>query len=965
MSIFLYRLGRTAYRRPWAFIAIWMLLLGGVVGLAVNNGGGKISSSVTIDGTQSQDVLDQLRTELPAAAGGQGTIVFAVPEGERLDSGERAAGIGKAAKDIAQLPVVVDRSKEAAKQAPGSGATPEPGAAQPTPSASSPSGTPSGSSPSGTPSGSSPSASTPSGSSPSASTPPGGTSGAPSGAKADGPRPLTVDGKPVPGVVVSDDGSVAMLQLQFTTQVQDLPEGSVEQVVDLAEAGAAATGVEVLPSESLKPIHAPIGGHEAIGLGVAALVLLLTLGSLRAAGMPLLTAITGVGIGLGGAFALSESIQLTTATPVLALMVGLAVGMDYALFIVNRQRRLILTQGLRAEEAASRALGTAGSAVLFAGLTVVIALVGLSVIGISFLTTMALVAAATVVLAVLIALTLLPALLGVVGERIASDKARAKGARLTEQEHRGLAHRWSSAVVRHPWLVVIGIVAALGAAAVPMAEMSLSMPNGSTANADTSERRSYDAITRGFGEGYNGPLVVVARPAEGDAIDKQDIGAITKGIAATPDVTAVSLMGADPDGSIAIFNVIPDQGPDDASTAALVDVLRSPGSSVAQNANVSLGVTGLTAVNIDISEKLAEVLPIYIAIIVVLSLLILLLVFRSIVIPIKATIGFLLSIGATFGLTTAVFQWGWAKELFGFDTAGPILSFLPIMVTGILYGLAMDYEVFLVSSMREAHVHGHRGRDAIVHGFDQASRVVLAAAVIMVSVFSGFIFSDDPMIKQFGFALAAGILIDAFLVRMTLVPALMSILGRSAWWLPRWLDRILPNLDVEGDRLKQHLVGVRELAGEATAATAEPVHAPPVPPAVPARHVHVGRPGRARHSETGERPMTFRVPVSRKGLNENRFHFTVDGSKTYDLPLLDFAPVAATEAMEQGRSVSAVLLACDSDETRTVIRGLDTDQARALATAWAAGSDGDDGNDGNDGNGRSEVAVSGFASYPA
>lgn len=853
MSLFLYRLGRTAYRKPWAFIVLWLLLAGGVVGLAVQNGGGTISSSVTIDGTQSQDVLDQLRAELPAAAGGQGTIVFAVPEGERLDSGERAAGIGKAANDIAQLPVVVDRSAEAAKQ---SGASGSPGA-------------PSGST-----------------------TEP---YAAQRGSQPDTPRPLLVDGKPVPGVVVSADGSVAMLQLQFTEQVSDLPEDSVEQVVDLAEAGATGAGIEVLPSESLKPMHAPIGGNEAIGLGVAALVLLLTLGSLRAAGMPLLTAITGVAIGLGGAFALSESIELTSATPVLALMVGLAVGMDYALFIVNRQRRLIITQGLTAEEAASRALGTAGSAVLFAGLTVVIALVGLTVIGISFLTVMALVAAATVVLAVLIALTLLPALLGLVGEGIAGAKARAKGARLTVEEHRHLAHRWSGAVVRHPWKVVLTVVAVLGVAAIPMGEMSLGMPNGSTANVDTAERRSYDAITRGFGEGYNAPLIVVARPGQGGAIDPQAIGAITQGLKATPDVAAVSLMGADPDGSIAIFSVIPRQGPDAVSTAGLVDDLRAPDSAVAQSQDVSLGVTGLTAVNIDISEKLGDVLPLYIGIIVVLSLLILLFVFRSVVIPLKATLGFLLSIVATFGLATAVFQWGWLKDLFGFDTPGPILSFLPIMVTGILYGLAMDYEVFLVSSMREAHVHGHRGKEAIVHGFDQASRVVLAAAVIMVSVFSGFIFSQDPTIKQFGFALAAGILIDAFLVRMTLVPALMALLGDRAWWLPRWLDRLLPNLDVEGDRLRQHLsaeatgaeaLGVDALRGTSEGspdpATTGPEWATPLTAAPPTQNAHASR---TNHPTRGENAMTFHVPVSRKGLRQNRFRFTVDGTTTHDLPL--------------------------------------------------------------------------------
>ena len=876
MSLLLYRLGRTAYRRPWAFIALWLVLLGGVVGRGAAHGGGNISSSITIDGTESQDVTDRLRSELPQAAGGQGTIVFTVPEGDRLDTDARANGIGEAAASIAELPIVVDRPTQSAK------ATTLPTAPE-------------------------------------------------SGSEPSGIRPLVVNGKPVPGVVVSEDGSVAMLQIQFTEQVQDLPDGSVEQVTDLAGAATTGTGVEVLTTESLKPHEAPIGGHEAIGLGIAALVLLLTLGSLRAAGLPLITAVTGVGIGLGGAFALSQTITLTTATPVLALMVGLAVGIDYALFIVNRQRRLILTQGLTAEEATSRSIGTAGSAVLFAGLTVVIALTGLTLIGISFLTTMALVAAVTVVLAVLVALTLLPALLGLAGERIASDKARAKGTHLTVEEHRHFAHRWSGAVVRHRWLAILGVVAVLGAAAIPVTSMSLGMPNGATANLDTDERRAYDAITRGFGEGYNAPLVVVATPEEGKRLDQADIGRISAGLKDTSDVDTVSVMGADPDGGTAIFTVIPAEGPDAASTSALVDTLRASETAVTHDEGVTLGVTGLTAVNLDISENLADVLPLYIAIVVALSLVVLLLVFRSVIIPVKATLGFLLSIGATFGLMTAIFQWGWLKDLFGFDTTGPILSFLPIMVTGILYGLAMDYEMFLVSSMREAHVHGHRGRDAIVHGFDQASRVVVAAAVIMVSVFAGFIFSSDPTIKQFGLALAVGILIDAFLVRMTLVPAVMSVLGEAAWWLPRRLAAILPNLDVEGDLLKRHLHG-------------EPAHRPATPLATRRLRRQSAPPaptitstGNGRHRE-GARSMAFQIPPSRKGLSENRFQFTLDGAAVHDLPLLPYAPLVAVEALEEGRALIAVLAACDSEEARTIVRQLDADQFRAFVEAWELAS---------------------------
>lgn len=880
MSLLLYRLGRTAYRRPWAFIALWLLVLGGIVGLAVANGGGKISSSVTIDGTQSQDVTDRLRAELPDAAGGQGTVVFTVPEGDRLDSGDRAEGIADAARTIDDLPTVADRSQQASSSS--ASGRPE---AEPAPA-----------------------------------------SGAgDQGSEPSGIRPLVVAGQPVPGVVVSEDGSVAMLQIQFTEQVQDLPDGTVERVTDLAEAATAGTGVDVLTTESLKPIEAPVGGHEAIGLGIAALVLLITLGSLRAAGLPLLTALTGVGIGLGSAFALSQTITMTTATPVLALMVGLAVGIDYALFIVNRTRRLIVTQGLRAEEAAARSIGTAGSAVLFAGITVVIALTGLSLIGISFLTTMALVAAATVVLAVLVALTLLPALLGVVGERIASAQARARGRSLTVEEHRHLAHRWSEGVVRHRWLAIVGVVAVLGLAAVPVADISLGMPNGSTANLDTDERQAYDAITRGFGEGYNAPLVVVATPDDGSRLGQEDVARLTTGLRDTPDVKAVSLMGADPQGGTAIFTVIPEEGPDAASTADLVDTLRASGPTVTRTEGVALGVTGLTAVNIDISEKLADVMPLYIGIVVALSLVVLLLVFRSVVIPLKATLGFLLSIGATFGVVTAVFQWGWLKDLFGFDTTGPVLSFLPIMVTGILYGLAMDYEMFLVSSMREAHVHGHRGRDAIVHGFDQASRVVVAAAIIMVSVFAGFIFSADPMIKQFGLALAVGILVDAFLVRMTLVPAVMSVLGEAAWWLPRRLSAVLPNLDVEGDQLKRHLRSQPD----------QP------PPAHRPRHVAVATStqvtGNGHHPE-GARSMAFQIPPSRKGLPENRFDFTLDGTTVNDLPLLPYAPLVAVEAFQAGEALEAVLTACDTEGAREVIRQLDADQFRAFVEAWELAS---------------------------
>lgn len=782
MSTFLHRLGTLAYRRPWAFVLTWLIVLGSVLGLAVTSDG-HISSSMTIDGTPSQRVLDQLREDLPAASGGQGTLVFTVPEGESLDTGRRASVVADAATGIAALPEVVDRSTFTADAADGTApTTTPPEVAQ--------------------------------GDEPTEDT----------GDSTPHSRPLLVDGSPVPGVLVSPDGSVAMLQMQFTIQVDSLPDGKTDEVVDLAEAAVADTGVQVLPSDSLDSMHPPIGGHEAIGLLIALLVLFLTLGSLWAAGLPILTALIGVGIGVGGAFALSASITLTTATPALALMVGLAVGIDYALFILHRQRRLILTEGLPAGEATARALATAGSAVVFAGSTVVIALVGMTVIGIGFLTTMALVAASTVALAVFIALTLLPALLGILGEKIVSPKARARTQSATRPSGGRLTNRWVELLVRRPWFAVAGVVVVLGLAAIPAPGMDLGMPTGGTASQESTSRQSYDAITRGFGEGYNAPLLVVAHPEDGGTLDQAALGEIAAGLNRTDDVASASLMGADPGHTVAMFTVIPEQGPDDDRTATLVETLRDPANPLSAQTQATFGVTGLTAVNIDITDRLDAALPEYLTIIVGLSLLLLLLVFRSVVIPIKATAGFLLSIVATFGVTTAVFQWGWFIALVGLDTGGPLLSFLPIMVTGILYGLAMDYQVFLVSAMREAHAQGMPPRRAIVHGFEHSSHVVVAAAIIMISVFASFVFSDDPTIKQFGFALAVGVLIDAFLVRLTLVPAVMSLLGHSAWWLPRWLDRLLPTIDIEGDAQ-----GERQDEGQAPhaqAADSKPAHLP-------------------------------------------------------------------------------------------------------------------------------------------
>lgn len=800
MSTFLYRAGKSAYDKPWRFILSWVAILGVVLALLGINGI-HVTSEMKIEGTESQKVLDQLQKELPEASGGQASVVFTAPKGERLDTAERSALIQKAVNDVYHLDYVINPAELAAQAAAAASAQGQ-----------------AGGSPKAGAAGSAGTTDAAGGQSQAGDA---AASGAAAGGQTQGAAPaygpMMVDGAPLPGVMLSADGSVAMLQFQFTVQQTSLPKSVTDSVIaaiDTVEQNGS--GITALPSDSLTGKPA-IGSTEAVGVAVAAVVLLITLGSVVAAGLPLLSALLGVGISVGAAFAFSKFIPMTDITPVLALMVGLAVGIDYSLFIVNRQRRMMLDQGLSAREAASRSVGTAGSAVFFAGLTVIIALCGMLVIGIAFLSAMALVAAVTVFVNVLISLTLLPALLGLIGERIVSAKARAKNAASSKKSH-GFAYRWARGVVKARWLVVIGVVAVLGAAAIPVAKMEMGIPSGATANLDTAVRQSYDAISDGFGEGYNGPLLLVAEPdSESGAITAEGLYKLVQGLQGQEGVALVSPMGINKTGDIGIISVIPTTGPTDAATRTLVQELRAPDSAVAKENHVTIGVTGFTAINIDMSSKLADVFPTYILIIVILSVIILLLVFRSIIVPIKATVGFLLSVLATFGITTAVYQWGWLHSMFGFDTGGPLLSFMPIMVTGILYGLAMDYQVFLVSSMRESYVHGHKGTDSVIHGYEQSSRVVVAAAVIMVSVFAGFIFAPDIMIKQIGFALAAGILIDAFIIRMTLVPAVMAIFGDSAWRLPKWLDRMLPNLDVEGDKL------IAQLNAKEQAAQANPV----------------------------------------------------------------------------------------------------------------------------------------------
>jgi RND superfamily putative drug exporter len=593
---------------------------------------------------------------------------------------------------------------------------------------------------------------------------------------------------------INQSGTIGFAQANYRVPANELSTQARDTLTNIVEA-ARTPSLTVEAGGDAMDTNSKQGLGEVIGVAVAAVVLVITFGSLVAAGLPLLTALIGIGIGIGAITTLTGFIDLSSTTPILSLMLGLAVAIDYALFIVSRYRHE-LTIGREPEEAAGRAVGTAGSAVVFAGLTVVIALAALSVVGVPFLTQMGLGAAGTVAIAVIIALTLLPAMLGFAGRRILGKRARVQRAETTTN----FGTRWARGIARRPVIALLIGVIGLGVIALPATKLHLGMPDNGTAAPDSSPRKAYDLLATGFGPGFNGPLTVVVDTTAGSA--KTTAAQVAQKIEGLGNVAGVATSAVNQAGDTALLAVIPKTGPGDTATEDLVHNIRHLDGTVT---GTSIGVTGLTAINIDVSKKLASSLIPYLAVVVGLAFVLLMLVFRSLLVPIKATLGFLLSIVATFGAVVAVFQWGWLANLFGVDQPGPIISFLPIIMIGIVFGLAMDYQVFLVTRMREDYVHGTEPREAVVTGFGHGARVVTAAAIIMISVFSGFMLAPDAIIKSIGFALALAVLFDAIVVRMTIVPAVMTLLGKAAWWLPRWLDRLLPNVDVEGEKLRHQL----------------------------------------------------------------------------------------------------------------------------------------------------------------
>lgn len=677
--------------------------------------------------------------------------------------------------------------------------------------------------------------------------------------------------------MVNEDETIAYTTFNFDAESPYSVEQSDKDIVtdamnigrDLGlqvEAGGAGFGDEIAVNTT----------SELIGIGVAFLVLIFTFGSLVSAGMPLISAVVGVGLGSLGLFIATHWIELNNITPVLAVMIGLAVGIDYALFILSRYRSERETKD--GPDAAGMAAGTAGSSVVFAGATVFIALFALIVANIGFLTAMGLAAAGTVAISVVVALTLIPALLGVLGDKafagripgVAGNRRRAKKNKANKQDMKSaqlanevgvagdqiadaefgaaapaeaeptkgkfrmtptMGNRWVRLVRKMPGVVMAFVVLSLGALSAPVLNMELSLPADTTSNPDTTQRKAADLLSEGFYPGINGPFLVIvdaenintesaalqplmAAQGEDSTVEEQ---AQLSSYMYTADalkrvggVRHAQIVGLSEDGQAAQIMVSPQTSPTDVATVGVASALREATSRIEDATGAELGMTGLTAVQLDITERLEEAMPLYLALVVGLAILLLFLVFRSLLVPLVAALGFLLSVGSAFGLTVLV----WQEGLWDLVPApGPLISFMPIFLIGVTFGLAMDYQVFLVTRMREHYSHTggepspgspYSGVDeSTIVGFTQGARVVTAAAIIMISVFVAFINQPLPFIQIFGFALAVAVFFDAFFIRMSLVPATMFLMGKATWWLPKWMDKAMPPLDIEGTALEK------------------------------------------------------------------------------------------------------------------------------------------------------------------
>ncbi|WP_050182918.1 MMPL family transporter [Domibacillus robiginosus] len=605
---------------------------------------------------------------------------------------------------------------------------------------------------------------------------------------------------------ISEDRKTGYAEVTFKVKAEEVTENSRNAILDQIETTRDAGIQTEVRGDNIAFSESPAHLAEAAGIVIAFFVLAVTFASFIAAGLPILTAVLGLGIGLIGIVIGTNFIDIQSVSISLAAMLGLAVGIDYALFIMSRFKEQ-LAKGYSVQQSIAIANGTAGSAVVFAGITVVIGLLGLAVAQIPFLTMMGITAAISILTAVLVSIIVLPAILGMIGHKIGPSKENEFLQKLTgmDKKKEG-SNKWGKFVTKRPLVVSIAAIALLAVITIPFFHMNLGLPSDGTAKStETTERRAYDLLADAYGEGFNASLVVAAKVEEATSETPQTVNEIAKELSELPGVQSVTPAFPGPSGELYVMNVIPETGPDDTETKGLVKTIREKSDQTEKVSQIELMVTGTTAMNIDISQKLNDALPIFASLVVGLAYVLLVLVFRSLLIPLKAVLGFLLSLGATMGFVVFVVQDGNLLELFGFPASGPILAFLPVILIGILFGLAMDYEIFLVSKMREVYVHTGDPDKAILDGMRDSGRVVTAAGLIMMAVFIGFMMTPDAMIKVMGMALAFGVLFDAFVVRMTIVPAVMKLMGKSAWYLPKWLDNILPNIDVEGETIMNHI----------------------------------------------------------------------------------------------------------------------------------------------------------------
>ena len=596
---------------------------------------------------------------------------------------------------------------------------------------------------------------------------------------------------------ISDDGKIAYATVQYDVTNEKIDKEDTEKLVAVAgEAGGNGLQVE-LGGQPIEEVRAEEEGDSsfAIGLLAAVVILLLTFGSVVAMGLPLVTALFALGVGLSLVTLGTHVFPTAEFAPQLAAMIGLGVGIDYALFILTRFRNG-LDEGMEPRPAAIAAIDTAGRAVLFAGVTVIIALTGMMLLGLSFLYGVAMAAAVAVLFTMIAALTLLPALLTIAGRRVDRLRIPGLGRRASSTAEDTRWFRWSREIQRRPVLSAVLSGGLLLALCIPTLSLRLGSNDAGTDPVGSTTREAYDLLAEGFGPGFNGPFVMVA--ALPDQGDDEGLLVLHKTLENEAGVAKVTPIMFNPAENTAVFQAYPTTSPQSEATTELLDRIRDDViPPIEAKTSTQLHVGGITAIFEDFGTAIADKLPLFIGVVVLLSALLLMAVFRSVLVPLKAIVMNLLSIGAAFGLIVAVFQWGWGASIIGVDSTGPIISFFPIFLFSIVFGLSMDYEVFLMSRIHEEWEHSKDATLAVTRGLALTGRVITAAAAIMVTVFASFMIGDDRIIKLFGLGLAAAVFIDAVIIRSVLVPAIMQLFGKKAWWLPSWLDRILPRLHVE------------------------------------------------------------------------------------------------------------------------------------------------------------------------